>query len=160
MQLGNSSPQQLSLLCYFSAFQPCLAPGWSLPSAYAKQLSQSQSLGVLQVGAVEVLWAFVCQGPPRVAMSYCSVWESSRGKLLLSYLCTVTLERKLEVTVIAVSRPCSPGLGREMALVATAKPESPDPAALVGKLRGRDVGSCSILLYYQLVKFLGFCFCV
>lgn len=48
--------------------------------------------------------------------------ESSQGKLLLSYLCTVTSERKLEVTVIAVSHPCSPGLGRETTLAVTAKP--------------------------------------
>lgn len=49
-------------------------------------------------------------------------WESSQWKLPLSYLCAVTLERKLEVTVTAVSQPCSPGLGRETELTVTAKP--------------------------------------
>lgn len=62
------------------------------------------------------------QGCPSSTASGCLAQESSWGKLLLSSLCTVTSEGKLEVTVIAVSHPCSPGLGRETELVVTAKP--------------------------------------
>lgn len=157
----------LSLRSSFTGWDRC---SWGIPHRSKSHLFadfQLSSPALLQVGACPVLvqssghkakvWGsceLACGG----TLSSCAwgmserhcVWllcprtaESSRGKLLLSYLCTVTLERKLEVTVIVASCPCSPGLGRETVLIVTVKPAISWPSSFGGKTQREG---CWILL--------------
>lgn len=121
--------------------QPCFAAGWSSPSACAKQQSQSQILDRLGVGrhsevsthrgcTRDCVW-LLC--PTRAAGANCSFCASD-----------FTLERKWEVSIIAVPHPCSPRLGCDLAFIVTAKPATSWPNSSGGKAQREG---CWILLH-------------
>lgn len=115
-QLGSPAPQQEPLLCCFFS-SPALLQAGAHPVLVQSRNHKAKSWTGCGMGMGRHSVVSMHRGCTRDCLAALPQ-EGSWGKLLLLCLCTVTLERKWEVTITAVALPCSPSLGRDVALVA------------------------------------------
>lgn len=145
MQLGSPAPQQESLLCCFFSSpallqvgaHPVLVQGsnHNPDPGQAAGWEWGDTLRSPCTGDVpgDVFGCFAPQGQLRKTAPFvplhCHIGKKVGGD---NYCSSPSLLRILAEKWHSLSQPRLP---------------PPDPTALVGKIRGRDVGSCSILLH-------------